>query len=324
MKKTVLLLLTIVLLSGALIGCEHASEDRPEKTTENSAEKESPVSDFEFKSNPEGGMTIKKYLGDDPDVVIPKTIEGKPVTQIGDEAFSMNNTIVSVKMPDSVTVVGKQAFFASYTLSTVELSENLESIGYAAFINCPKLSSVTLPSTLKIIGSEAFAECKMLKHINIPGSIIEWGSYTFLDSGLETVEFEEGLESIGWGAFAKTNIKEIVLPSSVKIVDYTAFSGCTDLESVTLNEGLISMGNAAFGGRSNLKEIIIPSSVENMNELVFNGCTTLESVKFEGDAPRDYSYEEFKADDVHYTVYYHEGANGFTSPEWNGYPTEIW
>jgi hypothetical protein len=70
--------------------------------------------------------------------------------------------------------------------------------------------------------------------------------------------------------------------------------------------------------------------VKDIKEMAFSSCTALEKVMFEGDAPA--SYIEISAitgerDEpwyVSYTVYYHKDAQGFTSPEWNGYPTEIW
>ena len=68
--------------------------------------------------------------------------------------------------------------------------------------------------------------------------------------------------------------------------------------------------------------------MKDITEHAFSGCDTLEKVKFEGNAPEAYVYPleimPFGPNDVHYTIYYHRGAQGFTSPEWNGYPTEIW
>ena len=46
------------------------------------------------------------------------------------------------------------------------------------------------------------------------------------------------------------------------------------------------------------------------------------NIKFEGNAPND--YVSGLQDMPEYTVYYHEGAEGFTSPDWSGYLTKIW
>jgi hypothetical protein len=57
--------------------------------------------------------------------------------------------------------------------------------------------------------------------------------------------------------------------------------------------------------------------------------TVLEKIKFEGNAPATFEYSDsimgvWEPYYVYFTVYYHEGAEGFTSPEWYGYSTEIW
>ena len=44
---------------------------------------------------------------------------------------------------------------------------------------------------------------------------------------------------------------------------------------------------------------------------------------FEGYAPELFRVENAEPAGT-FTVYYHEGAKGFTSPTWNGYKTEIW
>ena len=139
---------------------------------------------------------------------------------------------------------------------------------------------------------------------------------------------EEGVQTIGENAFAGTNISEIVLPNSVTEIRTQAFGGCPNLEFVELNENLVKIGDRAFGGKSKLTEIVIPKSVKDITEHAFSGCDTLEKVKFEGNAPEAYVYPleiiPFGPIDVHYTIYYHRDAQGFASPEWNGYPTEIW
>lgn len=139
------------------------------------------------------------------------------------------------------------------------------------------------------------------------------------------VELGEGLEKIEREAFSETKLTTVILPKTVTEIGYNAFYNCTDLESVTLNEGLITITDGALGGQSKLTEIVIPASVTDMGEEVFNYYNTLQAVKFEGNAPVNYQtkYPEW-LHDVNYTVYYHKDATGFTSPEWCRYPTEIW
>ena len=325
--KKIFLLLSIVIFA-VCAGCSHNPGP-----IENPADKNpSALSDFECAENEDGSITITKYVGAGSSVIIPSNIGDRPVTQIGSCAFQHNDTIVSVEMPDSVTLIEQKAFEDCTSLSAVSLSRKLKSIAANAFMDCSNLSIITLPDSLTVIKGQAFLNCTALKHINIPKNITHLGRSSFQNSGIETIDFEDGIEVIGECAFLCTNIKTVTLPKSVRKIEYAAFGSCAQLESVVLNEGIITLESRAFGGKSKLTEIIIPSSVIDMDETFCDYNNSLKTVKFEGDAPENYRTETTEAfiaplkeyGYTNYTVYYHEGATGFTSPEWCGYPTEIW
>ena len=178
-------------------------------------------------------------------------------------------------------------------------------------------------STLKQLETEVFANCTSLRHINIPSSVKTWDpyAYTFENSGLETVELEEGLEQIGIGAFCGTKLKSVMFPSSMRYIGGLAFSKCSQLKTVVLNEGLLSIPHGTFH-QCDLREIVIPKTVKSVYKGAFIGCNSLASVKFEGNAPKHFDDDSNYA--INFTIYYHSGAEGFTSPEWNGVPTKIW
>ena len=300
------------------------TEADTEKETE--AINETPSSEFIYKENDDGTITISKYTGSSTDVVVPSTIDGKNVTEIGAWCFQLNRTLISVTLPDSIVKIGSGAFVACSALTKVELPPHLAYIGGSAFEYCTNLSNIVLPNTLTYIGTRAFAECSALKSVVLPSKLVDCGEEIFNGAGIETVEFENGLEVIPVAAFANTQLKTVVLPSSIRILGASAFAGCNQLLSITLNDGLISVGNHSLAGASQLTEIIIPASVNDITELAFDMCRALQKVKFEGNAPQAYVYaiEGMEAYDVDYIVYYHADKIGFTSPEWNGYSTELW
>lgn len=102
------------------------------------------------------------------------------------------------------------------------------------------------------------------------------------------------------GAIADVNLKNLTVPSSVKLICANAFMMSKGLETVTLSEGLReigefafwssgvktinlpstlkSIGECAFSGCSNLTSVVIPSSVEEIGENAFCGCKSLVSV----------------------------------------------
>ncbi len=64
-----------------------------------------------------------------------------------------------------------------------------------------------------------------------------------------------------------------------KIVD-SAFSNLTDLESITIPESVIEIGQEAFSGCTGLMSITIPEGVREIRDLTFRSCRGLTSVTF--------------------------------------------
>ena len=320
MKKVTQALAALLLLSAMLSGCakpastpedSQAITEAPvssEEPTTPALPAANPASDFSYEETEDGGIRIKWYLGTAQNVVIPDTINQKPVTCIGRNAFQPN-IAVSVTMPDTVTVIENNCFQ-----------------------NCDNLETITLSNSLLEIGHEAFEGCDSLRQIQIPASVRSIGWEAFYNAWIETLEFEEGsrLETIERLAFAGTALKQLILPDRVRTIRSSAFSNCHFLKEVKLNEGLVSIEAGAFYEADRLKEIVIPKTVENVNEMVFERCFELKSIYFEGNAPSTYEYVneisglQKPAFTLSYIIYYHESATGFTSPLWYDYQTKTW
>ena len=290
---------------------------------------DSAASDFEYSANGNGGITITKYIRTDREqrvtgVTIPKEIDGKTVTAIGEAAFRYVSWMESLTMPDTVTHIGKAAFEKCLGLKTVALSNSLTGIGSLAFSECTALSDVTLPDSLTTIGASAFRGCTSLKLISIPGKCFTVPSSDgecFCGSGVEHVEFKAGVKYIPDGMFWTANVKTVILPDTVVEIGESAFSGCSGITEIKLGEHLISVGDFAFSGAS-VTSITIPKTVTSITEAAFDGCMKLEKVMFLGDAPASFVGTE-KAANTSFTVYYTAEADGFTSPEWCGYETKV-
>jgi hypothetical protein len=72
----------------------------------------------------------------------------------------------------------------------------------------------------------------------------------------------------------------------VKEIERDAFKGCTRLESVTLPDGLLSIGDGAFERCTSLTNVIIPASVTNIGYFAFRDCLRLTDVVLKGEPPR--------------------------------------
>ena len=74
-------------------------------------------------------IVITKYNGKPNDVIIPETIEGLPVTEIGAHAFEYTfRSITSVVFPDSITIIRNYAFSSNIRLSRVRLPAHITEI----------------------------------------------------------------------------------------------------------------------------------------------------------------------------------------------------
>jgi hypothetical protein len=103
-------------------------------------------------------------------VAIPATINGLPVTRIGNYAFQGKTSVTSVTIPNSVTSIGYAAFYYCTSLTNVTIPNSVTSIGYAAFSSCTSLTSVTIPNSVTSIGSDAFNYCTRLTGVYFGGS----------------------------------------------------------------------------------------------------------------------------------------------------------
>ena len=114
------------------------------------------------------------------DVVIPETIDGMPVTEIGAGAFENKTTIKTLSLPASVKAIGDKAFNLCPALTSVTFAgDGLVTIGESAFNGAQKLAAITLPETLESIGAQAFNGARVLKSLTIPASVKTIGDWAF-------------------------------------------------------------------------------------------------------------------------------------------------
>lgn len=89
---------------------------------------------------------------------------------------------------------------------------------------------------------------------------------------------EYSVTKIGSCAFQGSAVTSVSTPEGIISIDYNAFKGCQNLESVTLPESLTTLGSYAFYSCKLLKTIKIPSGVTAIPERCFSTCSSLESV----------------------------------------------
>lgn len=111
------------------------------------------------------------------------------------------------------------------------------------------------------------------------GEVTITGYDGYIGGSLEIPETIEGypVVAIADNAFSNTDITNIVIPASVKSIGNGAFSGCYNLWSVSLTDGLESIGNYAFT-QTYLDSIHIPETVRSIGYGCFNHCYSLSYI----------------------------------------------
>jgi hypothetical protein len=206
---------------------------------------ESRAQDYSYTTN-NGTVAITQYNGDGSDVVIPATIDGKPVTSIGHFAFYDCTSLRSVTIPKSVTHIGE-----------------------SVFARCSHLSSITVDKKNPAYSSAngaLFDKKKTRLHEYAGGRT---GAYTVPHSvtTIDTFAF-----------YYRTNMTSITIPDSVTNIAHTAFWYCKGVTDVTLGNGVTKLTYELFNEWTSLRSINIPKTVTSIEGGAFYMCTNLTSI----------------------------------------------
>ena len=94
-------------------------------------------------------------------------------------AFFKNESLVTVKLPESMTEVGEDIFADCKTLRGVKLPEGVSRINKEAFWGCSILEKINFPAKLTSVDDNAFVLCGSLELDNLPNSILHVGQSAF-------------------------------------------------------------------------------------------------------------------------------------------------
>ena len=123
---------------------------------------------------------------------IPGSYKGKPITAIGESAFSFCTGLTSVVIPDGVTSIGTSAFYNCSGLKSVTLPEGLKTIGDRAFYYC-YITSINIPEGVTDVGYSAFMYCFDLVSVTLPESVARIGASAFYQCESLKVVFYDGI-----------------------------------------------------------------------------------------------------------------------------------
>lgn len=178
-------------------------------------------------------------------------------------------------------VVGVGLFAACNNLKNIKLPMDVVRIEKDAFLNCSSLRSIVIPATVSSIVPSA--GCTSLEEISVsgantsytssdgvllsgdaksilwfpmgkrgdyalPATVTAVGPYAFRECSIEKFVFQAGLTKIGECAFYNSKVKEVVLPSTLKLLPTGVFQKCADLKTVRLGNDVELLSDYVFDG----------------------------------------------------------------------------
>lgn len=241
------------------------------------------------------------------------------MTEVGEDIFGDCKNLRGVKIPEGVSRINKEAFYGCSILETINFPAKLTSVGDNAFSLCSKMELDNLPNSLLHVGQSAFCyvplqALKLDRKVEIgagafsntpiteiematPCDSIREGTFSNCPN-LTKITIGEGLKYIGYKAFANSPVKEANLPSTLRDISSTAFTGYSsycpfvndiqpenhiryigkvayqcvdrDLEEYTIKDGTVTLADELFES-SQGNAFHIPASVEQIGSRVFAG-----------------------------------------------------
>jgi len=209
--------------------------------------------------------------------------------------FNNCKALSSIQLPSTLKSIGEEHDFLDFlspsgifsyctALKSITLPDGLELIGYRTFRGCTALTDVSIPIGVRKIDAQAFYNCSSLTKIVIPKQVSEIESYVLAGcSSLTDVQILSPIEEIPQGMFENcTNLTSFTIPTAVKTIGYESFKG-SGLITMTLPEGITSIGDMAFMNCELLKDVHLSTTIEMIEPSAFSGCTSLVSVNFADD-----------------------------------------
>lgn len=221
-------------------------------------------------------------------IKIPKTLES------WDGAMAYCRTLKNVEFEDGWTSIAAQAFDNCKSLESITLPDSIKRIEREAFKYCLELKEVVVSenSNIEFVGARAFAYTKITNADFAQRAELGNGAfcktmvtsfaftknqkiipgYLFTDcKNLSEISFEDGVITIGPGAFENTAVKNVVMPDSIVDFGGSTFEDCKELETV-----------------------VIPKNTEYIREWAFSRCEKLYKVTWNRIGNKEILYQAFQ------------------------------
>ena len=213
---------------------------------------------------------------------------------------NVGETSTTVEIPSNVTAIGDNAFANNTSIEVVayegakiaayaDAEPVLRAIGTNAFANCTNLKEIYIPSTVTSFGATPLAGCTSLEKMEFPCILSEGtndanglsklfgDANTAIPTTLKTIEINGG-DSISVKAFFScSNLTSVTIPEGVTTIGECAFEGCSSLTNLVIADSVTSIGAYSFS-KISVTNIDLPSGITKLESGVFAHCSNLTTI----------------------------------------------
>ena len=148
----------------------------------------------------------------------------------------------------------------------------------------------SIPEGVARIGDTCFAG-SCLEKVDIPDSVLTIETGAFELCGLKSIDLPPHLQTIGEAVIYATSIESVVIPASVQRIADNAFSVCSSLKSIDVEEGNVFYSSkegvlfdaakttlCCYPAGKTTGEYVIPEGVTEIRRFAIAGCAFLTKV----------------------------------------------
>ena len=246
------------------------------------------------------------------------------LTSIADSAFMGCTNLQEVMMPQAITRIGGHAFDGCGRLMFAEIPEMVTTIGDYAYQECTSVTSLFIPFETTSISNSAFRGCSNLEYINVSeqntiydsrnecNALIETSSNTLV-LGCKNTVIPNTVVTIGTWAFYECDFEQVLqIPSSIKVIEQSAFNSASGIGQVSFPEGLEEIKDWAFNW-CDFESLTLPSTLKNLGYGSF-GHNNIQSVTIPASVTL-IGYEPFMNNHNLETIVVESGNTVYSSPD---------
>ena len=190
-----------------------------------------------------GGYTLADYIGNDTEVIVPSTYNGKNVIAVGQYGITglLEQGVIHPGLMNNTTI------------EKVVLPEGIQELASFSFNGCTNLREIHIPKTCTKFGKKVFNGCNNFTiHAEFIGTTPLCN--LFIESIMEstTYYYPYGLK--------------VVIPNNVSTLCYNSFENCIGLTSIYIGENLTNIGYSEISGEY-LDNIIVDENNQHYKSI---------------------------------------------------------